>query len=101
MTDRRAWPPGCSTASCPTATGKRRWATSRSTTNEVAAYRGEGRARLWYWEQVLNVLPRKLCHSAFWGVIMFANCLKVAFRNLAKRKGYAVINISGLAIGMA
>ena len=67
----------------------------------MAAYAGEGRAHLWYWGQVLNVLPRKLGHSAFWGVIMFANYLKVAFRNLVKRKGYAVINISGLAIGMA
>ena len=69
--------------------------------NEVAAHRGLAWARLWYWGQVLNVLPRKLCHSAIWGIIMLANYLKVAFRNLAKRKGYAVINISGLAIGMA
>ena len=34
--------------------------------NDVAAHRGLGWARLWYWGQVLNVLPRKLCHSAFW-----------------------------------
>ena len=39
--------------------------------NDVAAYAGEGRARLWYWGQVLNVLPRKGYHSAFWGIIMF------------------------------
>jgi putative ABC transport system permease protein len=32
---------------------------------------------------------------------MFKNYLKVAFRNLVKRKGYSVINILGLAIGMA
>ena len=69
--------------------------------NEVAAHRGLAWARLWYWGQVLNVLPRKLCHSAFWGIIMLANYLKVAFRTLAKRKGYAFINISGLAIGIA
>src|SRR5215471_12877171 len=32
---------------------------------------------------------------------MFKNYLKVAFRNLLKRKGYSIINILGLAIGMA
>ena len=32
---------------------------------------------------------------------MFKNYLKVAFRNIKKQKGYAFINISGLAIGMA
>ena len=32
---------------------------------------------------------------------MWQNYLKVAFRNLLKRKGYSAINIFGLAIGMA
>ena len=32
---------------------------------------------------------------------MWQNYLKVAFRNLLKRKGYSAINILGLAIGMA
>ena len=32
---------------------------------------------------------------------MIRNFLKVAFRNLAKNKGFSAINISGLAIGMA
>jgi putative ABC transport system permease protein len=32
---------------------------------------------------------------------MLRNYIKIAWRNLAKAKGYAVINISGLAIGMA
>ncbi|MBV4359505.1 ABC transporter permease [Pinibacter aurantiacus] len=32
---------------------------------------------------------------------MFKNFFKVAFRNLLKRKGFTIINISGLAIGMA
>jgi putative ABC transport system permease protein len=34
-------------------------------------------------------------------IIMFKNYLKVALRNIKKQKGYAFINISGLAIGMA
>ena len=32
---------------------------------------------------------------------MFRNYLKIAFRNLAKNKGYSAINIGGLAVGMA
>ena len=33
--------------------------------------------------------------------IMFQNYLKIAFRNLLKSKGYAAVNIFGLAIGIA
>ena len=32
---------------------------------------------------------------------MFKNYFKVAFRNLVRNKGFSIINISGLAIGMA
>ncbi|MCX6640242.1 MAG: ABC transporter permease [bacterium] len=32
---------------------------------------------------------------------MFANYLKIALRNLLRHKGYSIINIAGLAIGMA
>ena len=32
---------------------------------------------------------------------MFRNYLKTAFRNLGKRKGYTIINVLGLAIGMS
>jgi ABC-type antimicrobial peptide transport system permease subunit len=32
---------------------------------------------------------------------MFKNYLKVAFRNLLRNKGFSIINISGLAVGMA
>jgi putative ABC transport system permease protein len=32
--------------------------------------------------------------------IMFLNYLKIAFRNIKKHKGYSLINLSGLAIGI-
>ena len=32
---------------------------------------------------------------------MFRNYLKIAYRNLARRKGYAFINVFGLAVGLA
>jgi ABC-type antimicrobial peptide transport system permease subunit len=34
-------------------------------------------------------------------ILMFTNYLKVAFRNLWKNKGFSIINITGLAVGMA
>ena len=32
---------------------------------------------------------------------MFKNYLKIAFRNLYRNKGFSIINISGLSIGLA
>jgi len=32
---------------------------------------------------------------------MFRNYFKIAVRNLSRNKGFSLINISGLAIGMA
>lgn len=34
-------------------------------------------------------------------LIMFRNYLKIAWRNLVKNKGYTIINVGGLALGMA
>jgi putative ABC transport system permease protein len=31
---------------------------------------------------------------------MFRNYLTIAFRNLSKRKGYAILNVLGLVVGM-
>ena len=59
------------------------------------------RASAWYWLQVLIYLPSFFKSSFFWSLVMLINYLKVALRNLRKNKGYAVINIAGLAAGMA
>ena len=39
--------------------------------------------------------------SFFWGITMFRNYVKVAFRHIKRRKVYSFINILGLTIGMA
>ena len=69
--------------------------------NEVAATQGEGRARRWYWGQVLKLLPDRLYEKTFWGLVMLTNYLKIALRTLRKHKGYSMMNITGLAVGMA
>ena len=62
---------------------------------------GPFRAKVWLWFQIL-----KLCCGAFlmntvWRLIMLKSCLKLAFRNMKRHKGYSAINILGLAVGFA
>ena len=68
---------------------------------DIAEARGVAAARRWYWAQALRSLPSFLLDSLRWTVIMLANYLKIALRNLKRRKGYAVINVAGLAVGLA
>jgi len=68
---------------------------------------GEKKARLHYWREVLGFIkPRflKRISSTTFRLSspdMIRNYFKIAFRNLAKNKGYSTINIGGLAVGMA
>jgi putative ABC transport system permease protein len=62
---------------------------------------GPFRAKAWLWFQII-----KLCFGIFrmnivWRCIMLKNYLKIAFRNMKRHKGYAFMNILGLAVGMA
>ena len=67
----------------------------------IAASRGRGRALGWYWAQVARSMPAFLSTSFYFGGSMLRNYLVIALRNVRKHKGYAVLNISGLALGIA
>ena len=69
--------------------------------NLLANEKGIRRARLWYWGQILRLIPIKLINSLMESLQMFNNYLKVAFRSIRRHKGYSLINILGLAIGLA
>ena len=69
--------------------------------NGLCSKEGILKARMWYWGQVFNLLPRKILNSFLWGFVMFNNYFKIAFRNMLKYKGFSLINITGLALGMA
>ncbi len=58
-------------------------------------------ANIWLLIQMFRSIPNFFKKSLYWSMIMFRNYLKVAFRNLVRQKYYSVINITGLAIGMA
>lgn len=69
--------------------------------HEIVEAEGPVRARLWFWRQAFRAFPVFINDFIIWRMIMLKNYLKVALRNIKKQKGYAFINISGLAIGMA
>lgn len=55
------------------------------------------KARIWLWRQIFS----SIIFSFYWGFIMLKNYIKVAFRNMRRHKGISLINIAGLAVGMA
>lgn len=67
----------------------------------LASREGLGAARRWYWQHVLRSIPMYVFDAIFWSTRMFRNYLTVAGRHLAKHKGYAFINLTGLAVGIA
>ena len=67
----------------------------------LAQRRGGLIANLWYILQIVLTIPTVIWDSTKWSVIMIRNYLKITLRNMKKRKGYSIINITGLTIGMA
>lgn len=69
--------------------------------NDIAAQSGISIAVVWYWMQVLKSTPHFLRNKIYWSFVMFNNYIKIALRSLVKQKIYSVINILGLAVGLA
>ncbi len=72
----------------------------RQTMGEMGDYgTAEAEYRKVYWGKLRH--RRELYHELGWRLSMLRNYVKIALRNLAKHKVYSVVNIGGLALGMA
>ncbi len=58
-------------------------------------------ANLWYFLQIILTFPGFMKNTISWSIIMIKNYIKIALRNLKRQKVYSLINILGLAVGMA
>jgi putative ABC transport system permease protein len=66
-------------------------------------FREKGRAPAlrWYLFHVLKLVPSYIDNKFYWSFAMIRNYTKLAFRNFSRHKGFSLINISGLALGLA
>ena len=68
---------------------------------QIADKRGLFRACLWYWAQIIFLFNSYVFGKIVWSGIMFKSYLKIALRNIIHQKVYSMINIVGLAVGVA
>jgi len=66
----------------------------------LAASKGGGRARRWYWGQVLRLAPARLSNELYWRMNLLGDSLKVGWRIIRGHKGFAAITIFGLAVSL-
>ena len=69
--------------------------------SEIAGRDGRMHALLWYWAQIIKLLPSHSINAIYWRIVMFRNYLKMTLRNMRRHTIYSFINVIGLAIGMA
>jgi len=58
-------------------------------------------ANRWYRREALHSLPSFILESTRWSIIMFKNYLKTAVRLFNRDKGYSLLKLAGLALGLA
>lgn len=67
---------------------------------EIFDSKGRFIANLWYWMQIVNLIPKTIWNSTKWSLIMIRNYLKIALRTIKRNIGFSLINVIGLAAGM-
>lgn len=66
-------------------------------------YKEDGylKAALWYWYQSLASLFIYTLYMLKWRAILLKNYFKIAFRSYYRNKGTTIMNLAGLAVGVA
>ena len=68
---------------------------------EILEAKGKLYAGIWYWIQILKSLGVYLWVAINWRIAMLKNYFKITLRNIHRHKSYSIINITGLAVGIA
>lgn len=68
---------------------------------EMANEYGVRSARFWFWSQVLKSFPLFATNFICGSAVMLKNYFKLAYRNILRHKRHALLNIVGLAVGLA
>lgn len=67
----------------------------------LTAKSNRSRAGFWYWSQAIRALVMYLGLYIRSSLDMVTNYFKIALRGIGRNKGYSLINITGLALGIA
>lgn len=67
----------------------------------IANEQGIGAAKRWYSGQALRAVPPFIVNTFYWYTVMILAYLKAARRFMWRYKGYATINVFGLAVALA
>ncbi len=73
----------------------------REVYSEIRTKRGSLAAGFWYVGQVLRSIPGFFLARFYWSVVMFRNYFIISLRTMIRDKGSSLINLGGLAAGMA
>jgi putative ABC transport system permease protein len=68
---------------------------------DICEERGKASADAWYLKQVLSSIPPALSNKLYWFSLMFKNYCVLAFRKYTRQRVMTLVNLSGLAIGLA
>ncbi len=67
----------------------------------ISQDKGEAAANVWYLKQILISIPPALGNRLYWFGINIQNYCILAFRKYSRQRTITLINISGLALGLA
>jgi putative ABC transport system permease protein len=71
------------------------------TFEQLAETEGTAKARRWFLVEAIKAVPGFIKNALYWKISMFRNYAVIALRNMLRDRIFAVINLLGLAVGMA